>query len=189
MDEIKVTSKEGIELLNSLRDDKIASQNELQSKKELYFPKNENIEFTTPCFISKNTEFLRDKLESFGYKILSPLFDKGDNLISGYSLYFNYCAFENSDMNWFIDNVRPIDCGTNEELFLAIAALRDDSDINQYFINDVRLGSINYPESIIPKGSLMKCLVDKWNYHKSEFDSIGIPSHKASVEELIEHFK
>ena len=51
--------------------------------------------FTTTCFIRKNTPELRKELEKIGYDILSPLFDKGDNIIAGYSLYRNYCAFKN----------------------------------------------------------------------------------------------
>lgn len=82
-----------------------------------------------------------------------------------------------------------IDCGTNEDLFLALAALRDDTDKEQFFVTEVRLGSINYPDTIIEKGALLKCCMDKWKIPKNKFDSMGIPSHKATVEELIEHFK
>ena len=47
-----------------------------------------------------------------------------------------------------IDDV-AFDCGDNEGLFLAIAAIRDDTDKNQWFILDTRLGSINYLDSLI----------------------------------------
>lgn len=62
-----------------------------------------------------------------------------------------------------------IDCGTNEELFLAIAALRDNTDKFQWFIS---------PEGI-------------WVYNKDN-DSIlevSLKWRKATVDELIEHFK
>lgn len=61
-----------------------------------------------------------------------------------------------------------IDCGTNEELFLAIAALRDDTDKLQWFIS--------------PEGA--------WVYNK-DCDSIleVFKLHKATVNELIEYFK
>lgn len=77
--------------------------------------------FTTPCFIRKNTEELRKKLEELGYKMLSPI--EYDNL---------ECS-----NGWVNDIKSPndcngIDCGTNEELFLAIAALRDDTDKSQW---------------------------------------------------------
>ena len=114
--------------------------------------------FTTPCFIRKNTEAPRKKLEEVGYKMLSPI--EYDNL-------------ECSD-NWVNDikslnDCNGIDCGTNEELFLALAALRDDTDKFQWFIS---------PEGI-------------WVYNKDN-DSIlevSIKWRKATVDELIEHFK
>ena len=34
------------------------------------------------------------------------------------------------------ENSKIIDCGTNEELFIAIAALRDNSDKYQYFVTE-----------------------------------------------------
>ena len=74
-------------------------------------------------------------------------------------------------------------------MFLAIAALRDDTDKEQFFVTEVRLGSINDPYTIIDKGAFLKCCMDKWKIPKNKFDSMGIPSHKATVEELIEHFK
>lgn len=67
------------------------------------------------------------------------------------------------------DYAGRIDCGTNEELFLAIAALRDDTDKYQWFIP--------------PAGA--------WVYNKG-YESIlevSLKWRKATVNELIEHFK
>lgn len=66
------------------------------------------------------------------------------------------------------DETDSIDCGTNEDLFLALAALRDDTDKFQWFIS---------PEGI-------------WAYNKNN-DSISVSPkwRKATVYELIEHFK
>lgn len=74
-----------------------------------------------------------------------------------------------------------IDCGTNEELFLAIAALRDDTDDSQWFV---------YP----PENIWFICDDDDINYARENIkDSVQAAwfhcSHKATVEELIEHFK
>lgn len=74
-----------------------------------------------------------------------------------------------------------IDCGTNEELFLAIAALRDDTDDSQWFV---------YP----PENTWFICDDDDINYARANIrDSVQAAwfhcSHKATVEELIEHFK
>ena len=119
--------------------------------------------FTTPCFIRKNTEALRKKLEEVGYKMLSPI--EYDNL-------------ECSD-NWVNDikslnDCNGIDCGTNEELFLALAALRDDIDKNQWFTDGdlwFKCGDEMCDETI--------------EYYLNEYDR---EFHKATVDELIEHF-
>ena len=72
-----------------------------------------------------------------------------------------------------------IDCGVNEDLFLAIAALRDDSDVYQYFVNEKGM-------FVFCNQSELKHVIDNsedwWDYSVSEF-------HKATVAELIEHFK
>ena len=69
-----------------------------------------------------------------------------------------------------------VDCGTNEELFLAIAALRDDTDKNQWFTDDDKW--ILCPEI---KFSTY------WVYNDVDVNLDVI--HKATVNELIEHFK
>ena len=77
------------------------------------------------------------------------------------------------------DNPKYVDCGTNEDLFLAIAALRDDSDVYQYFVNEKGV-------FVFCNQSELKHVInnsDDWcDYSVSEF-------HKATVAELIEHFK
>lgn len=144
--------------------------------------------FTTPCFIRKNTPELRRWLEELGYSHGKPKYYADDDNKYDFIMCHNGKFFLLSQENHVIRNGHPlkkygsIDCGTNEELFLAIAALRDDTDRGQFFVTEARLGSINCPDSIIEKGSFIICCTDKW-------DSVDIPSHKASVLELIEHFK
>lgn len=135
--------------------------------------------FTTPCFIRKNTQELRRGLEELGYKMLSPI--EYDNL-------------ECSD-NWVNDikslnDCNGFDCGTNEELFLAIAALRDDNNYMQWFITDSIL-SVSYDNSIgndhyfiEPKGIMFF-----WDKNWDNATIISGRYHKATVDELIEHFK
>lgn len=128
--------------------------------------------FTTPCFIRKNTPELRENLKAFGYIDCSTVDDR-------YTAIF----VDAEHGEFFItEDELAIDCYENDNLFLAIAALRDDTDRGQFFVTEARLGSINCPDSIIEKGSFIICCTDKW-------DSVDIPSHKASVLELIEHFK
>lgn len=83
-----------------------------------------------------------------------------------------------------------VDCGTNEELFLAIAALRDDSNYMQWFITDSIL-SVSYDDSIgndhyfiEPKGIMFF-----WDKNWNHATIISGRYHKATVDELIEHFK
>nr|DAX44096.1 MAG TPA: hypothetical protein [Caudoviricetes sp.] len=132
--------------------------------------------FTTPCFIRKNTPELRKKLEELGYK--------------NRNLYFYDCigvVYDGFDCisQWMFGSIWDfadcIDCGTNEELFLAIAALRDDTDNNQLFTNGKGDWGIYRDGS---DGGL------------SGMDFYGMPNdfeidnyHKATVDELIEHFK
>lgn len=152
--------------------------------------------FTQSCIIKKNTLRLRDKLLELGYSYAPN--GAGEWFIPieklhylGVNLYSNgYYMGVNAKWNNFW-----IDCEDNEELFLALAALRDDSDKNQFFVLETRLGSINYPDSIIPEGAFMLCLEDKWfkdldeNDNSNPLSSFNIPSHKATVEELINFFK
>ena len=66
-----------------------------------------------------------------------------------------------------------------EELFKAIAALRDDSDYMQWFVTEEEEHWVN---QVIykPKGSFELCLVDKYPFKNA---------HKATVKELIKYFK
>ena len=144
--------------------------------------------FTTPCFIRKNTPELRKKLEYLGYSHGKPEYyaDDDDNKYD-FVMCHNGRFFLLSQENHVIRNGHPlkkhgsINCGTNESLFLAIAALRDDTDKNQWFI---------YPNENI----WFICNDYDINYVREYIrDSVQSAwfhcSHKATVEELIEHFK
>lgn len=147
--------------------------------------------FTTPCFIRKNTPELRRKLEELGYIKNSPKWMDDCNIIWAYQ-YSEEKGFDTP--HYVIANAfdipfdkhsrlcgKFIDCGTNENLFLAIAALRDDTDDSQWFV---------YP----PENIWFICDDDDINYARENIkDSVQAAwfhcSHKATVEELIEHFK
>lgn len=147
--------------------------------------------FTTPCFIRKNTPELRKKLEELGYIKNSPKWTDDCNIVWAYQ-YSEEKGFDTP--HYVIANAfdipfdkhsrlcgKFIDCGTNEKLFLAIAALRDDTGDNQLFTNE--------------KGD--------WGIYRDGSDGglpgmdfYGMPNdfnlsyyHKATVNELIEHFK
>lgn len=135
------------------------------------------------CFIRKNTEKLRNKLNKIGIK---PIYiqNNGNTLVVVKGQY----NIENTNIN---DNVRNniVDCHDNEKLFLAIAALQTDTDKNQLFVLDenVKPSSENFKEA----GSFVMCKRDTWNIDL-HYDNINISTnvlaHKATVPELIEHF-
>ncbi len=138
--------------------------------------------FTTPCFIRKNTPELQKRLEVLGYKpfgYMDGLFIACDH-ISGEFETFDKDGLPNILKNPYNETPEIVDCGENEELFLAIAALRDDSDERQWFTDGKEWFICDY-ESIEQKREETKAC----NY----FGAYIYHSHKATVEELIEHFK
>lgn len=132
--------------------------------------------FTAPCFIRKNTEELQKKLEELGYeycscrsimhKCLATSAFHGQYMSISEELYDS----TNPHVTWNCANRK--DCGTNESLFLAIAALRDDNNYMQWFTD----GNHWYQNKINDRE------VERFGAG----DPIGY--HKATVEELIEHF-
>ena len=141
--------------------------------------------FTTPCFIRKNTPELRKKLEELGYEPsyrISIYPDVYQNIAACNFFGNRYYGVSGKEVSQpgniedAIKNRGMIDCGTNEELFLALAALRDDSDKWQLFVFD----GIDVPDYFLQKGDMWICSLDK---HLVE------NCHKATVEEIIEHFK
>jgi len=152
--------------------------------------------FTTQCFIRKNTQELRRGLEELGYSHGKPKYYADDDNKYDFIMCNNGIFFLLSQKNHVIRNGHPlkkrgsVDCGTNEELFLAIAALRDDSNYMQWFIADSIL-SVSYGDSIgndhyfiEPKGSFFF-----WDENWDNATIISGRYHKATVDELIEHFK
>lgn len=78
--------------------------------------------------------------------------------------YFYDSWFEDSDINHYIN------CIGNPKLFRAVAAMRDDSDMWQYFTNGVQF--------ILFDGNDFNEFYIKMNHYR-----------KAPLEELQEHFK
>lgn len=147
--------------------------------------------FTTPCFIRKNTPELRKKLEELGYVKNSPIWTDNCSIIWAYQYPVkgfdtpNYVIANSFDIPFDKHSLlcgEFIDCGTNEGLFLAIAALRDDTDENQWFIMDVEI----YVD--IPKGTWFQSTDRNGGRHVGT-QIEALYCHKATVEELIEHFK
>lgn len=125
--------------------------------------------FTNACFVRKNTEELRDRLEGlFGIKCLYR--EPGGKFLVAMESYYTI----EKVLNIYPED-NAIDCGTDEDLFSAIAAVRDDTDKYQYFTN----------------GKAWKtCFQDTANFAlEMNHNDPTEKWHKATVKELINHFK
>lgn len=143
--------------------------------------------FTQRCFIRKNTKELVEKLKELGYnQSFSARGNFGDSLQTtwnsmGGNVYGFLSIPSDKIEEPIIDDINGVNCGTNEELFLAIAALRDDSDRFQWFIMDAEI----YTE--ISKGDWFVATDIKGGKHVgTQIDPLYC--HKATVEELINKF-
>lgn len=140
--------------------------------------------FVQPCFIRKNTPELRKKLEDLGYKPFGSVkyeWDTGWGLSTDNRLG-EYESFDNNGLENIIkcgppDYEDSIDCGTNEELFIAIASMTDD----EYGLRDYYIVTDDYKPQYA-KGSIHRALPLSSVIHPSCY-------RKSTVEELIEYFK
>lgn len=127
--------------------------------------------FIQPCFIRKNTPEIINRLKEL--RIPHNDYDNGDRPWIAFN-YGMWISVDEGHNKLFPDE---IDCGENEELFLALAALRDDTDKNQWVIDEAN-----------------ECFGfdDSWSIcDKDDMNERAIYTHyrKATVKEIIEHFK
>ena len=83
--------------------------------------------FVTKCFIRKYTPELFLRVMDMGYDVCGPdpqsdVIECGDNRCCAYKL-----PFDGHLMSY-------VDCGTNEDMFLSLAAMNDETDKYQWFI-------------------------------------------------------
>ena len=144
--------------------------------------------FLYKAFIRKNSPELRAKLEDLGYtngawespRFHYPYLSVWPNpkfgLFKGEGFYMTEDDYRLDGKVWeYKPNDDVIDCGDNEELFLAVAALRDDKPDYQWFVWDDDGVAYNKFKQYIPGEPW-----EEWWWFEV---------HKATVEELIEHFK
>lgn len=137
--------------------------------------------FIQPCFIRKNTTELRKKLEELGYKYSTVGGIKSNNIIVSLGCIFDIYPIDTIKRGF--NNC--IDCGINEELFLALAALRDDTNENQWFIAQDTMWDENYNGEITVYYEENEWLM--WGYY-SLIEEMPSDFRKATVEEIIAHF-
>lgn len=138
--------------------------------------------YTGKSFVSKNH-----------YGIFLELYELSGRYLGDFLQDKQFTCFDQRGANTcssdFVEKLMSrgfVDCGTNEDLFLAIAALRDDSDIHQWFIldkNTIIENSKIYQNGLYKKGSIIKCC-----WESIEDNCCGFKAHKASINELIEYF-
>ena len=148
--------------------------------------------FTERFFIRKNNPQLLKDLVELGYNVennVIPCYANGFKTDCKYikcdkgnaESIVPICGYSIADWidEYNLENF--IDCGKDFELFLIIAALRDDNDYNQWFY---------YPPSnhwfLSDWEDIEKEREDSREYNQSAWFH---QSHKATVQELIEHFK
>lgn len=139
--------------------------------------------FKVDCFIRKDTPELRQRLRDLGYKICPCSDFEGSIWLSilpingtvhgvGFcdSTGWSHIDAQHVALAKFLFDAQDdgsIDCGDNEELFIALAALRDDTAKNQWFVVD---------------NIWVKC------YNDVPDKYIQLNGHKATPEEIIKHF-
>ena len=129
--------------------------------------------FMQSCFIRKNTRELRARLYNLRDRSGKGFWDCNFNtLLVAYPTYYTNLDDEWGNAEALIKN-GVIDCDRNEEMFLAIAALRDGSDFMQLFM--------------LPDGRIEKCPYDTWQ-DMWGVDLEGVLPKKLSLEEIIFYF-
>lgn len=126
--------------------------------------------FTQPCFIKKDTQELRDILKDMGLQPHPCIVPKCIDY-----LFVNRGFYSRNEIGYQEETERAIDCGMNEQLFTSIAALRDDSDKFQWFTDGE---------------NWVFCDSKKFGSYWAKNDvTVNLDKvHKATVQELIEHF-
>lgn len=135
----------------------------------------------TPCAINCNSAKLCAELENLGYKRSETFNEECQSIFTTETRYYS-SNIPNLGPESYGKTILPygIICHDNVELFLAIAALSDEDDICQWFVDK--------------RGHFFQCRRRKIADFITEAEICGFNVggdwfHKASVDELIEHFK
>ena len=138
---------------------------------------------TTKCFIRMNTPELRSKLKDMGYRVCRCTEETtAVYLMAGHG---DIHAVHDESVDIFEDEVKSgtcklIDCGDNEFLFIALAAMRDDTDKDQLFTNGI--------DWAIKREAARNLGLPGFEYLSFPRD-VNTPLHKATREEIMEQFK
>lgn len=140
--------------------------------------------FLVNCYVRKISQELMDKLNQLGYE------DAWNGYIHTEELktITFACTNKKGEALWSLTGFPPeeyIDCGDNERLFLALAALRDDTDINSWF-KDLDTNKL----FICTKNSIYDMATEEDIDKYGDWIGIGMNKYQpATVEEIVKHFK
>lgn len=153
------------------------------------------MKFKYRAFI-ENTPEMREWLEGIGYNIYS--YNQEDKYINATCLdeykfgeIEKEPIFETFNEEGLNTLYNSINCLGNPSLFKAVTAVRDDSDMGQWFVSNEKI-----PGNYVPKPGFNgnpTIDLEKWWYYEWILSNLEKVSshryHKATREELIEHFK
>lgn len=130
--------------------------------------------FLTPCFVRVEDPAERQKLIEWCNDVIGRTGDEdytyGDVVLCIKDTTY-CCCYEETE---FVANDTTIDCGTDVDLFRALAAMNDENDREQWFVVDD-----GFEEEMV----CSKSEVD-YDYILSCYDH-----RKATAEEIVEYFK
>ncbi|SBV91837.1 hypothetical protein [uncultured Dysgonomonas sp.] len=129
--------------------------------------------------IGDNTIENREHLEKLGYTISMVTMDKAIYLKTQANR--KYYETNNDDWSKVITN-----CIGNTLLFQAVTAIRDDSDMYQWFVSDEDIFTKDGDDIVVSKGDF---ILSKEVYFIDKYHDYPREAHKATLAELQEHFK
>ena len=132
--------------------------------------------FTEKCFIRKYSQELVNKLIEIGHNVIR--FSESRYIVCDKNDVYLTSILPDKDIDEYIC------CDTNEELFLAIASIINDTDKYQWFIYN----SMDCTVEKLRDFYWFKCEEDKIE-DMMYWDCAYLNCTKATVKELIEHFK
>lgn len=135
-----------------------------------------------PCVkVMHNIDYVLDELHKIGIRPHPS--GSGNFIKNGSTIYVNRGFYSMLSIGYSEEFENLINCNTNIDLFLAIAAIRDDSDYMQWFIYDnsawADTDDIEYVYVKCELNSIQQfmCINSMWN-----------DCTKATVEQLIKYF-
>lgn len=139
---------------------------------------------------TENTPEMREWIESLGYRNFYNKYD-GDTICTVFDRSYDCRNYKIGQtlFSVYLKMIEPIDCRSNPQLFKALTSVRTDSDYMQWFTCKVRDGKGNdLPDSWVL--CTQQTLVGfGWINNSPNTYGENTPYHKATVQELQEHFK